>query len=223
MASAAAGSVAAAVRTSANSAAVEGVAGASGAAPAALANDSNSWTCGSGKPSSSERFASTNVAGAPFGQRRRDRRQRHRELALDVPILLRVGSQLALGEGSGFPTTVKGVREQMTPDNRLCQHLMNPLSVHRRTLSCRGRATSGGPVLEAGHNRGVLSLVCFLVGGLLGWGAAQGGPTVATGLAGGPAGADSRHLRHPLVRCGLALDLGQRAGRARWRSPPACG
>ena len=30
----------------------------------------------------------------------------------------------------------------------------------------------------AGHNRGVLSLVCFLVGGLLGWGAAQGGKSV---------------------------------------------
>ena len=95
-----------------------------------------------------------------------------------MPILLRVGSQLALGEGSGFPTTVKGVREQMTPDNRLCQHLMNPLSVHRRTLSSRAPAIWAGPVLEAGHNRGVLSLVCFLVGGLLGWGAAQGGPSV---------------------------------------------
>jgi len=30
----------------------------------------------------------------------------------------------------------------------------------------------------AGHNRGVLSLVCFLAGGLLGWGAAQGGATI---------------------------------------------
>ena len=36
----------------------------------------------------------------------------------------------------------------------------------------------GGGAAAAGHNRGVLSLVCFLVGGLLGWGAAQGGPTV---------------------------------------------
>lgn len=30
----------------------------------------------------------------------------------------------------------------------------------------------------AGHNHGVLSLVCFVVGGLLGWGAAQGGSRV---------------------------------------------
>ncbi len=67
MASAAAGSVAAAVRTSASSAAVEGVAGASGAAPAALANDSNSWTCGSGEPSSSDRFASTSDRARPSG------------------------------------------------------------------------------------------------------------------------------------------------------------
>ncbi len=73
MANAAAGSVAAAVRTSANNAAVDGVAGASADAPAALANDSNSWTCGSGDPSSSDRFASTNVARTAFGQRRRDR------------------------------------------------------------------------------------------------------------------------------------------------------
>ncbi len=29
-----------------------------------------------------------------------------------------------------------------------------------------------------GHNRGVLSLVCFMVGGLLGWGAARGGTRV---------------------------------------------
>jgi predicted permease len=29
-----------------------------------------------------------------------------------------------------------------------------------------------------GHNRGVFSLVCFIVGGLLGWGAAQGGARV---------------------------------------------
>jgi hypothetical protein len=33
----------------------------------------------------------------------------------------------------------------------------------------------GGPGSASGHNRGVLSLVCFLAGGLLGWGAAQGG------------------------------------------------
>ena len=35
-----------------------------------------------------------------------------------------------------------------------------------------------GGATAAGHNRGVLSLVCFLVGGLLGWGAAKGGATV---------------------------------------------
>ncbi len=33
----------------------------------------------------------------------------------------------------------------------------------------------GGPGTASGHNQGVLSLVCFLAGGLLGWGAAQGG------------------------------------------------
>src|SRR5271157_2454160 len=33
-------------------------------------------------------------------------------------------------------------------------------------------------VPPAGHNRGVLSLVCFMVGGLVGWGAAQGGARV---------------------------------------------
>jgi predicted permease len=33
----------------------------------------------------------------------------------------------------------------------------------------------------SGHNRDVLSLVCFVVGGLLGWGAARGGPRVQRG------------------------------------------
>ena len=67
IASAAAGSVAAAVRTSAKRAAVEGVAGALGAAPATRAKDSNRCTCGSGEPSSSERLASTNSRARPSG------------------------------------------------------------------------------------------------------------------------------------------------------------
>ncbi len=48
----------------------------------------------------------------------------------------------------------------------------------RHLIFCRDPSTgaTGGPA--AGHNRGVLSLVCFLVGGLLGWGAAQGGKRV---------------------------------------------
>ena len=33
----------------------------------------------------------------------------------------------------------------------------------------------GGLGWTSGHNLSVLSLVCFLAGGLLGWGAAQGG------------------------------------------------
>ena len=37
---------------------------------------------------------------------------------------------------------------------------------------------SGAGGSGSGHNRGVLSLVCFVVGGLVGWGAAQGGPDV---------------------------------------------
>ena len=114
----------------------------------------------------------------PSGKRRRDGRQRHRELALDVPVLLRVGGQLALGEGAGLPATVEGVREQVTPDNRLRQHLVDPLSVHCGTLSSPAPGHLGRPGPAAGHNRGVLSLVCFLVGGLLGWGAAQGGTRV---------------------------------------------
>ena len=78
------------------------------------------------------------LAGAPGRERVGDGRQRDRELPLDVPVLLRVGGELALGEGAGFPATVKGVREQVTPDNRLRQHLVNRLSVHRRTLSAPG-------------------------------------------------------------------------------------
>jgi hypothetical protein len=39
-----------------------------------------------------------------------------------------------------------------------------------------GTRAGGGPC--AGHNRVVLSLVCFLAGGLLGWGAARGGARV---------------------------------------------
>ena len=50
------------------------------------------------------------VAGASRRQRVGDGRQRHRELPLNVAVLLRVGGQLALGEGAGFPATVKGVR-----------------------------------------------------------------------------------------------------------------
>jgi predicted permease len=33
----------------------------------------------------------------------------------------------------------------------------------------------GNPARDSGHNRGVLSLACFVAGGLLGWGAAQAG------------------------------------------------
>ena len=67
----------------------------------------------------------------------------------------------------------------MTPDNRLRKHLVHRLRVHRRTLSAPRRASTGpvgGP--GSGHNRGVLTLVWFVVGGLVGWGAAQGGPAV---------------------------------------------
>ena len=118
------------------------------------------------------------VAGTPGRQGVGDGRQRHRELPLNVAVLLRVGSQLALGEGAGFPATVKGVRKQVTPDNRLRQHLVNRLSVHRRTLSAPRRASTGRAGSGSGHNRGVLTLVWFIVGGLVGWGSAHGGPAV---------------------------------------------
>jgi hypothetical protein len=47
-----------------------------------------------------------------------------------------------------------------------------------RHLTVFRSATPGERRAPAGHNRGVLSLVCFMVGGLLGWGTARGGPQV---------------------------------------------
>ena len=176
MASAAAGSFDAVVRTTASSAAVDGVARASGAAPAASAKDSKSSACGSGDPSSSARFASTSVTCSPS----RQRAPRWPTASPGAPARCagtapRTRPARPPTRVPGFPATVKGVREQMTPDNRLRQHLVNPLSVHRRTLiRVPRRASTGRPGPASGHNQGVLSLVCFVAGGLLGLGCGAG-------------------------------------------------
>ena len=115
----------------------------------AAAKLSKSCVCGSGEPSSSARFASTSSRARPGGSAVGDGRQRDRELPLDVAVLLRIGGQLTLGEGAGFPATVKGVCKQVTPDNRLRKHLVHRLRVHRRTLSAP-RLTSTGPARGPG-------------------------------------------------------------------------
>ena len=96
-----------------------------------------------------------------------------------MAVLLRVGGQLALGEGAGFPATVKGVREQVTPDNRLRQHLVQSVEcASGHLIRSPPHVNWAGRASGSGHNQGVLTLVWFIVGGLVGWGAAHGGPAV---------------------------------------------
>ena len=75
----------------------------------------------------------------------------------------------------------------------------------------------------SGHNRGVLTLVWFIVGGLVGWGAAQRRARRAAGLARLPPGADPGHVGDAVAGGRLAADLGRPAARARSRCPPGCG
>jgi hypothetical protein len=52
------------------------------------------------------------------------------------------------------------------------------LSVHPGTLSSPALRHPGVAPEQVRHNRGVLSLACFALGGLLGWGTSRGGATV---------------------------------------------
>ena len=86
-----------------------GVAGASGVAPAAAREGLEELHVRFGRAELVGQVRLHELAGASRRQRVGDGRQRHRELALNVAVLLRVGGQLALGEGAGLPATVEGV------------------------------------------------------------------------------------------------------------------
>ena len=93
-----------------------------------------------------------------------------------MAVLLGVRRQLALGELAGLPAAVKGVGQQMTPDNRLCQNLVDPVSGHGAHLigsragpsSCRDQRPQSGRAQPA--------VLCR--GRAVGWGAARAGPRV---------------------------------------------
>ncbi len=110
MASAAAGSLAAVVRTTARSAAVDGVARTSGAAPVALGEGLEELGVGFGGPELVGEVRLHQVTRPPLWEGTRDGRQRRGECPFDVPVLLRIRSQLALRQGARFPATIKGVR-----------------------------------------------------------------------------------------------------------------
>jgi hypothetical protein len=120
MAKAATGSFDAVVRTTASKAAVEGVCGAS-----RHGEGLEELRMRFGRPELVGEVRLHELAGVPRRERAGDSRQRHRELALNVTVLLRVGGQLTFGEGAGFPATVERVAQQVTPDNRLRKHLVH--------------------------------------------------------------------------------------------------
>ena len=138
---------------------------------------------------------------------------------LDVPILLRVGGQLALRQGARFPATVEGVREQMTPDNRLSQHLVNPLSVHRaHTYPLPAAASMGRAGPASGAQSGCAQPGLLPRGWAARLGCGAGRSPDAAGLARRPAGPDPAHVGDPLPGRRLAADLGQPAA-----GPPRAG
>ena len=66
----------------------------------------------------------------------------------------------------------------MTPDNRLCQNLVDPVSGHgAHLIGCPGGRPSEAP-RPAATIMAVLSLLCFVAGGLVGWGTSVSGPRV---------------------------------------------
>ena len=200
MARASAGSVEAAVRTNASMAAVDGVARTSVRRAGRTGKRLEQLGVWRRCAEFVGQVGLDEIAGPSVGQGRSDGRQGHRKLPFDVPILLGVGGQFTLRQGSGLPTTVEGVRKQVTPDNRLRQHLTNSLSVHGGHCTAGPIDPPSGGKAPARHNAGRAQPDLLRRRRDPGLGHRPGRAGRAAGVARGPANPDSRSRRPP-SRC----------------------